>query len=364
MIEVLKKLPFGFILEDSKPSVQYAKPVKKTKASKPKKHDGPPVPIMDIGHEVFTGKPFLVDTSKFISAGERDAFLASSGMGKSYLTGVVLEEILDKSQQVVFIIDPEGEWYTLQERYNNDKRSFKVIGRKGKTYNKFPVDLRFSADADEEQIQDAINAFERQVNPLVKAMISGGVSCVFDTSSLGDKEKCAATAVICEAVFQGELNLSDDDDNEHQECRKVRLFFDEAHTVAPQTPNKFQGLSLESITKIAKRGRKRNIHMAIITQRPASINKDVLSQCNRAWLGGITNENDYKANKSFYLSAGLKLQHVQALEPGHFIYAAGAIRVKIKSRKRYTRHGGATKKESSKPIVNAAQADELLSRFF
>jgi hypothetical protein len=370
MLDFLRRnLPFAPKGNTSMP-VTLVKP-KKGKTTKAKAVEKPsaPIPILDIGHSYHydeltrftTRQPFRIDSKDFLKTGERDAVLASSGMGKSFLTGVILEEILEKSNQVLFIIDPESEWYTLIDRYNNDERSFVVFGKKGPKYKQFPVHLRFAHDADAQQIQDDINAFEMKMAPIIRALISGAVSCVFDTSLLGTREKEAATAVICEAIFKGENNLEDDDDGEHLECRKVRVVLDEAHTVAPQNPQRLQHLSLEAIEKIAKRGRKRNIHMLLATQTPASVNKEVLKQCNRYWLGCVTSQLDYKANKSIYESAGLKLEDVQKLGCGYFIYSCGLTVLKIRSRERHCKHGGATKKESARPVMNREQAEELLA---
>lgn len=332
---------------------------------KKKKAPGAPVPIMEIGTCSKTGRRFEVDTNEYMSSGERDAILASSGMGKSYLMGVILEEILDKSQQVVFIIDPEGEWHTLHEAFNNSKRAMKVIGKKG--FNQFP-DLRFSPDAEKEDVEDAILNFERPVSNLVRALIREGVSAVFDLSAFGKKEQLIAYSVIAEAVFRGESNLADDDDGGHPECRKVRLVIDEAHVFAPQKTDtdvkKFQSKALSVTTTIAKRGRKRNLHLMVATQRPQSLNKDVSTQANRFWLGGVQSELDYNANKSVYIEAGLTFEAVRSFKSGDFcFFGNGKSGVVFRSRKRRTKHGGASKKESTKPILNAEEANKALEQY-
>lgn len=332
---------------------------------KKKKVASAPVPIMEIGQCSKTGRRFEIDTNDYMSAGERDAILASSGMGKSYLMGVILEEILDKSQQVVFIIDPEGEWFTLEESFNNYRRAMKVIGKKG--FNQFPA-LRFAADAEKEQIDEAIDRFERQVSPMVRFMIKEGISAVFDLSAFGKREQLEAFSVIAEAVFRGESNLSDDDDGGHPECRKVRFVVDEAHVFAPQKTDaevkKAQSKSLSIATTIAKRGRKRNLHLMMATQRPQSLNKDVSTQANRYWLGGVQSELDYNANKSVYAEAGLSFEMVRAFKSGDFCFFGNGKRVVFRSRKRRTKHGGASKKESTKPILNAEEANKALEAYF
>ena len=63
--------------------------------------------INPAGRSLQVSKTFSVPLADFASTGERDAVLASSGMGKSYLTGVILEETLENGI-LVAIIDPDG----------------------------------------------------------------------------------------------------------------------------------------------------------------------------------------------------------------------------------------------------------------
>lgn len=332
------------------------KPIQTKPVKVPRQRNVAPVPVLEIGHEVQTGQSFRIDSNQFLSSGERDAILASSGMGKSYLMGVILEEILEKSNQVVFIIDPEGEWHTLKERYHSDKKAFLI----GSTI--LPA-LSFPPGASDDELAEILSDFEFKVSGIIRKMISGGVSCVFNFNRFGEREALAAYTIIAESIFRGEQNLKDDDNSSHDECRKVRLVLDEAHVFAPQkAKGAFIEKSLETTIKIAKRGRKRNLHLLVATQRPQAISKDVLSQCNRFWLGGIQSKHDFDANKSYYIAANLKtLEQVQALPPGHFVYSAGAEKKTIKARKRHCKHGGATKKESAKPVMSAKEAEAMFS---
>jgi DNA polymerase III gamma/tau subunit len=94
--------------------------------------------------------------------------------------------------------------------------------------------------------------------------------------------------------------------------------------------------------KIAKRGRKRAIDSLWATQRPASISKDILSQCNRFWFGGITSEQDYKAIRPFLNEAGISFADIKSLQPGEFFFFAKGQTKLLKVRKRHCKHAGAT----------------------
>lgn len=258
-------------------------------------------------------KNFSVPLADFATTGERDAILASSGMGKSYLTGVLMEETLE-NQGLICVIDPEGEHFTLAERYP----MMIVGGERGNV----PLE------------EEAIDLY-------IEAMLQHGFSAIFDLSDYLDSEQTNLYGLIVDKLF----NL------EQKYRRKIRLVVEEAQIYAPQrtagaaptskTSKKGMDPVLAS-QKIAKRGRKRAIDSLWATQRPASISKDILSQCNRFWFGGITSEQDYKAIKPFLTEAGISFADIKSLQPGEFFFFAKGQTKLLKVRKRHCKHAGAT----------------------
>lgn len=256
-------------------------------------------------------KTFSVPLAEFAATGERDAILASSGMGKSYLTGVLLEETLENGG-LVCIIDPEGEHFTLAERY-----PCMIVGGE---HAHVPFD------------PDAVDLY-------TESMVSAGLSTIFDLSEYIDTEQQQHYAVIVDSLFRVEQKYR----------RKVRLVVEEAQIYAPQSGlgagAKKQMKGADSITvsqRIAKRGRKRAIDSLWATQRPASLSKDILSQCNRFWFGGITSELDYKAIRPFLTEAGISFADIKSLVPGEFYCYYKGQTNRLKVRKRFCRHAGAT----------------------
>jgi hypothetical protein len=265
---------------------------------------------LHVGINKATQTPLVVPYSDYASTGERDAILASSGMGKSYLTGVLMEETLE-NKGLLCVIDPEGEHFTLAERY-----PMMIIGGE---HGHLPVD------------DDGIELY-------VETMLSGGISLVFDLSEFLDEEQAQWYAKIADAIFVAE--------QKHR--RKVRIVVEEAQIYAPQRTGgggMKRKAALDPVVvsqKLSKRGRKRAIDSLWATQRPASLNKDILSQCNRFWFGGITAEQDYKAVKPFLTEAGISFAQIKALQPGQFfLYGKGKTQI-IQVRKRHCRHAGAT----------------------
>ena len=257
-------------------------------------------------------KNFSIPLDAFATTGERDAILASSGMGKSYLTGVLLEETLENGC-LVCVIDPEGEHFTLAARY-----PMLIIGGE---HGSLPME------------EDAIDLY-------IEAMLQNRLSAVFDLSEYLDEEQQHLYGLIVDSLFHAEQKYR----------TKIRLVVEEAQIYAPQrmaatSVKKGKKKTMDPVQasqKIAKRGRKRAIDSLWATQRPASLNKDILSQCNRFWFGGIQSEQDYKAIKPFLNEAGISFAAIKALKPGEFYYYAKGETVPIKVRKRHCKHAGAT----------------------
>ncbi|MEB3245944.1 MAG: DUF87 domain-containing protein [Vampirovibrionales bacterium] len=257
-------------------------------------------------------KNFSVPLAVYADTGERDAILASSGMGKSYLTGVLMEETLENGG-LICVIDPEGEHFTLSERY-----PMLIIG------------------GERGQLPLSPEAFDLYF----EAMLQNGFSAVFDLSELLDVEQQAVYGQIADSLFRMSQKYR----------RKIRLIVEEAQIYAPQRTTggaapggKNKGPDpLVASQRIAKRGRKRAIDSLWATQRPASISKDILSQCNRFWFGGISAEQDYKAIKPFLTEAGISFADIRSLKPGEFFFYSKGQTHKLRVRKRFCKHAGAT----------------------
>lgn len=311
------------------PFIEFFKAPQPAQVIKPK----PVIPLVDFKpkHSSFlrVSEGFSVDLEPFRSTGERDAILASSGMGKSYLTGVLMEETLEIGG-LVCVIDPEGEHHTLAARY-----PMLVIGGDN---GSLPLN-------------------EERIEEYIETILGKGVSVVFDLSDFIDSEQQDLFTLIVDALFRAEQG--------HR--RKIRLIVEEAQIYAPQTgmsrPKDGSLNSLFVSQNVAKRGRKRALDSLWATQRPASISKDILSQCNRFWFGGIQADQDYKAIKPFLDQAGISSEEIRALTRGEFyLYSNGATR-KLKVRTRYCKHAGSTPAvNQNKPVASKKDLKAILEK--
>lgn len=263
------------------------------------------------GRSLHVSRFFNVSIDDYQATGERDAILASSGMGKSYLTGVIAEETLENGG-LLCVIDPEGEYFTMAERY-----PMLIIGGE----------------------RAMLPLQEEAIDLYIQTMLETNLSLVFDLSEYLDHEQQELYAQIADSLFHQETTYR----------RKVRVIVEEAQIYAPQrmasagaAKGKKKWDPVNASQKLAKRGRKRAIDSLWATQRPASLSKDILSQCNRFWFGGITAEQDYKAIKPFLTEAGISFNNVKELQPGEFYFYSKGMTKLIKVRKRHCKHAGAT----------------------
>jgi hypothetical protein len=97
------------------------------------------------------------------------------------------------------------------------------------------------------------------------------------------------------------------------------------------------------IRTVASEGRKFGMGLVIVSQRPAKIDKNVLSQCNTQVVLKVTNPNDLKAIVQSVegISAALA-DEIQRLAVGEALVAGGGLTqpVFVSVRPRLTRHGG------------------------
>ena len=78
-------------------------------------------------------------------------------------------------------------------------------------------------------------------------------------------------------------------DNRHP----IALFCDEAHLYLPEkTRSSLEDAGLQNFERIAKEGRKYGIGLVVISQRPAEVNRTILSQSNNFVAMRLTNAED------------------------------------------------------------------------
>lgn len=181
---------------------------------------------------------------------ETVGILARKSVGKTYLAMVIAEEFLASSFAIPFVVlDPTGVWWGLLATALGEPSENQVVVFGGE-HGYYPL------------------------RPLegkkVAAMVIGvrPLPVIIDLSGFTQEEQHGFCADFAAELYQ---------DNREA----LHVFIDEADTFAPQRldkSSKHQKRSLAVINTLIRRGRVHGLGATLITQRPAVINKDVLSQ--------------------------------------------------------------------------------------
>jgi len=179
-----------------------------------------------------------------------------SGSGKSNTTSVVVEELLEAGYPVL-IVDTDGEYYGLKEEYE-----------------------LLHAGADEEcDIQVGVEHAEK----LAHLALEENVPIILDVSGyLDDDEADELLRETVRHLFAKEKKLK----------KPFLLVVEECHEYIPEGGG--VGETGNLLIKVGKRGRKHGLGVVGISQRPADVKKDFITQANWLVWHRLTWENDTK----------------------------------------------------------------------
>lgn len=226
----------------------------------------------------------------------RGCIMGQSGSGKSFLAGVLLEELC-RLKLPFCVIDTEGEYSALK-----DIAPVIVVAEEG-------GDIGFGVDFDE----------------LFLRSIDNDIPVVIDVSDTEDKKGAVYRSL--QALYSVESRMR----------RPYLVVIEEADKFAPQVVRKDHNI----IEELSVRGRKRGVGLLVATQRPANISKNVLSQCSYGFVGKLTIENDLNAIRILF---GRKqaLENITRLGTGEFVSFGLGIENSFRIKERVTKHAGAT----------------------
>jgi DNA helicase HerA-like ATPase len=327
--------------------------------------------------------------------------IAKTGSGKSYMVGVLVEELIKRKVPMV-IIDPHGEYSSLMHP-NIDEHETRLMSKYGIRPRGYPDAIKefslnpsinlgsialklpsygFTADGISELL--GLRGSGVQTSILYKALnrlnakkpvftIKDLISVIeLDRNSakwhlINSLENLLGTGIfsneptrltdIVKPGFATMINLRGAPPQQQQlvitqltrqlfEARKLNkipalmLVLEEAHQFCPQ-----QGKALSSnvLHTVASEGRKFGLGLCVVSQRPAMVNKNVLSQCNTQVILKVTNPNDLKAIiASVEGLTNAMIDEIQRLPVSVAIVIGGGITVPIfvDVRVRETKHGG------------------------
>jgi len=175
---------------------------------------------------------------------ETFAILGKRGVGKTTTARVLTEELLEVGLPVL-ILDPTGVWWGLRTSAD------------GKTAG-YPVVI-FGGDRADVPLEETAGTL------IADVIVSQRISAVLDLSSLSKGGTRRFSTDLLERLY-------------HRNREPLHVVIDEADLLAPQRVAHGGERLLGAMSDLVRRGRVRGLGVSMITQRPATLSKDILTQ--------------------------------------------------------------------------------------
>ena len=175
---------------------------------------------------------------------ETFAILAKRGAGKTYTAAVLVEEMMGAGLPVV-IVDPVGVWWGLRSSADGTSDGLPVVV--------------FGGDHADLPLAETAGVL------LADLVVDERVPAVLDLSALSKSANRRFMTDFAERLY-------------HRNRDPLHLVLDEADAFAPQRTDPGGSRLLGAIEDLVRRGRARGIGLSMISQRPAVLNKDILTQ--------------------------------------------------------------------------------------
>ncbi|WP_227356964.1 helicase HerA domain-containing protein [Haladaptatus salinisoli] len=209
---------------------------------------------LSVGHFVSDESEVRIPVVEILTG--RGFVTGKSGSGKSNTASVIVEQLLDAGYPVA-IIDADGEYYGLKEEFE-----------------------LLHVGADEEcDIQVGAEHAEK----VASLALEQNVPVIVDVSGyLDDDEADELIRETARHLFAKEKKLK----------KPFLLVVEECHEYIPEGGG--MGETGKMLIKVGKRGRKHGLGVMGISQRPADVKKDFITQANWLVWHRLTWENDTK----------------------------------------------------------------------
>jgi hypothetical protein len=212
------------------------------------------------------------------------AFIARKGAGKTYAAGKLVEELIAAGVQVV-ILDTVGNWYGLRLASDGRGTGFDV-----------PVIGGLRGDIPLEATGGAL---------IADIVADTGRSLIVDVSqfSLGDRKRFATA--FGEHLWK----------RKKAEARPTPLHvvIEESQLIVPQMAKGDDARMLGIFEEIIRLGRNYGIGASMISQRPQSVNKEVLNQTECLFVGQVNGSQERDALKKWITHQGMDVHLVDEL---------------------------------------------------
>ena len=329
------------------------------------------------------------------------AVLGSTGSGKSYTVGVLIEELLEHNYPVV-VIDPHGEYKTFGTPNDNENdlellrqlglrpRSYtvgvfkpKIDNEKGITLSFRKLDVEAIAEMakltpvmrdllmlayrelKKEKLELSIENLKTKIEEISNKWGFQKRTVISLERNLAILEELglfeSGTSIVY-LIQPGALTVIDLSMDMDEEIRRIfvgaflnELFLarkegkippllvvvEESHRFAPQDVDTYSKIIMR---KIAREGRKFGIGLAVVSQRIIGLDKDIISQCGTKILLRIDSKTDLDYIKQYIEGAAEERRLIPFLPQGKAMITGLATKypIIVNIRPRKTKHGGET----------------------
>ena len=328
--------------------------------------------------------------------------LAKTGGGKSYACGVLVEELL-KNKVPMVVIDTHGEYQSLKKSNNSrkDQKNMEKYGVKKRDYSSQIND--FSPIKNRSNMKhlslNGSNLEAHEILDLLPSKISGpqkgvlyqaikeikeykniySIRDIIDTvgrsksnarwnviaslesldsigvfsesgtstSELVKTGKCSTINMKgvppdVQSVVVARITKKLFDDRKAGKIPPFLFIVEEAHNYCPER-GFGSAVSSDILRTVASEGRKFGMGLCIVSQRPAKVDKNIISQCNTNIILKVTNPNDLKTIvQSVEGLTSQTFREIQRLPIGVALISGASLQMPIMAeiRTRETSHGG------------------------
>lgn len=377
------------------------------------------------GHK---GTPVFLNPNKLFQ--KHASVLAKTGAGKSYTVGVLIEELLEKRIPTI-IIDPHGEYSSLKLPNTNTREiesmeRFKITPKGYNNIIEFTPYLDINPGADRKFVldftslspRDLIEALPTKIPSSQKAILFESIkvaknygtysiedlihivqdnesrskwNLITNLEALRDSKIFDGTPTkITELVQEGFVTImnlkgvqpeiqglivmsvatSIFEARKRGELMPMLMLIEEAHNFCPERGHT-KAISSNILRTIAGEGRKFGIGLTVVSQRPARVDKNVLSQCNTQVILKITNPNDLRAISQSIESFSNDLEdEIKQLQPGVALIVGEVVEqpIIVNIRVKRSQHGGSSvdmvREPAERQIYAEPRMKSLIQRLF
>ncbi len=193
------------------------------------------------------------------------AILGKKGRGKTFTAKGLVERLLDMGRRVL-VLDPLSVWWGLKASADGKSPGYPIP-----VFGGPKADIAITGESG------------RAIGQLLTAT---SISAVIDMGLMRKAEQARLVADMLDHLFT--VNRE-----------PLWLILEEADAFAPQQPMGDMTRVLGEVDRIARRGRNFGFRLISITQRPAKLNKDVLTQLSTLIALGVTSPQDRDAIKAW-----------------------------------------------------------------